>query len=89
LNKKVFSLVETANFTGLDKEEIGGWIAKEWVTPTLGNALDEEDIARLQLIHQLLYDFGSNEEAIPLILHLVDQLYYLRNQLRYLGKNKS
>jgi chaperone modulatory protein CbpM len=35
---------------------------------------DEEDLARIRLIYELQMDMGVNDEAIPVILHLVDQL---------------
>lgn len=36
--------------------------------------LDEEDIARARLIWELQKEFGVNDEAVPIILHLIDQL---------------
>ena len=84
--KKNFSLVEASRITGLERTRIIGFIQREWICPTDENpeVLDEEDVARLQLIHELLEDFGANEEAVPVILHLLDQLYRLREQLRRL-----
>jgi hypothetical protein len=35
---------------------------------------DEEDLARIRLIYELQHVMGVNDESIPVILHLVDQL---------------
>ncbi len=53
----------------------------EWVKPPdVENTenLDEEDLGRLQLIHELRDRLGVNDESIPIILHLVDQLHLAR-----------
>jgi chaperone modulatory protein CbpM len=39
-------------------------------------------MARAQLIHDLRHDFGVNDEAVPLILDLIDQVHGLRRLLR-------
>ena len=88
MTKGTFTLMEASDLTGLDHACIRTWITWEWVSPLAPEALDQEDIARLRLIHELQADFGANEEAIPLILHLVDQLCHARELLRRLeGKN--
>ena len=43
---------------------------------------DEEDLARIQLIQELREDFGVNDEAVPIILHLIDQLNLIQLELR-------
>ncbi len=89
MKKLTFTLLEVSNLTGLDQAVIDTWITKEWVSPPAPGELDQEDIARLRLIHELQHDFGANEDAIPLILHLVDQLCHFQEQLRRLeGKAK-
>jgi chaperone modulatory protein CbpM len=68
-------------------------LRERWVRPAFPaeGELDAEDLARLRLIVELLGDFGVNEEAVPVILHLLDQLYALadkkeaRNGLRRLA----
>jgi chaperone modulatory protein CbpM len=40
------------------------------------------DVARAQLIRDLKQAFGVNDEAIPIVLHLVDQLHGVRRILR-------
>ena len=36
--------------------------------------VDEEDLARICLIKQIQEEFGVNDESIPIILHLIDQV---------------
>ena len=85
MNKMIFTLSEASAATGVDSVVIGQWVAREWISPLAVGVLDHEDVARLRFIHELQHDFGSNDEAIPLILHLVDQLYYYQDRLRRLG----
>jgi chaperone modulatory protein CbpM len=83
--KKYFSIVEVCQFTGLKAETLSMYIEREWISPNQYisemEGLDEEDLARLNLILELKRDFGVNDESVPLILHLVDQIHYLRNEL--------
>ncbi len=53
-------------------------IRQQWIIPAGEGELDEDDLARLQLIRELREDFGVNEDAIPIILHLLEQLYAMR-----------
>ena len=88
MTKTTFTVTEVSRLTGLGQEEITLWIEKEWVTPPEPSHLDAEDLARLYLIKDMIYDFGANEEAIPIILHLVDQLCLSKEELLRL-KNSS
>jgi chaperone modulatory protein CbpM len=40
------------------------------------------DVARLELICEIRHEFSIDEEAMPLVLGLLDQVYDLRRQLR-------
>ena len=82
MTKVYFTLLEVSEITGLNISSMKAWIDKEWVTPQGTEVLDQEDMGRLRLIHELQVDLGANEEAIPIILHLLDQLYYVQNRLR-------
>jgi chaperone modulatory protein CbpM len=54
------------------------------------NLLDEEDIARLKLIRDLKRDLGVNDESIPIILHLLDQIHALKLRIKqYIEHDKS
>ena len=55
-------------------------IESRWIEPVRSGELDDEDLARARLIRELMEDFGANAESIPIILHLLDQLYYLESK---------
>ena len=42
----------------------------------------EVDVARIELILEIRHEFAIDEEAVPLVLGLLDQVYDLRRQLR-------
>lgn len=80
-----FEITEVANQCGIDTETILQFISEEWITPTdpTNLRLDEEDIARIQLIWDLQQDLGVNDESVPIILHLIDELNHLHLELRH------
>jgi chaperone modulatory protein CbpM len=47
---------------------------------------DEADVARVRLIAELRNDLGVNEDAIPVVLRLLDQVYSLRRALAELNE---
>ena len=68
----------------VDQVEIVSWIERRWVLPTeSGGAylFDEADVARVRLIAELRRDLEVGEEAMPLVLRLLDQIYTLRRAL--------
>jgi chaperone modulatory protein CbpM len=77
-----FTRVEAFEVTGLGASALAEFIEREWILPVDRELLDEEDLARIRLIQELRVDLGANDEAVPLILHLLDQLYRLRNLLQ-------
>lgn len=85
--QKTFSLAEVSELTGIDRSTVITFIQREWICPMATDEIDHEDIARIHLIEELRSGFGANDEAIPLILHLMDQLYHLRHRVRKLGGN--
>jgi chaperone modulatory protein CbpM len=70
----------------VDARSIEAWIKAGWLLPQQDNGarLSEIDLARAQLIHDLKYGLGVNDEGIPLILDLIDQLHGLRRAVREL-----
>jgi chaperone modulatory protein CbpM len=61
------------------------WVALGWIVPREseeGAAFDEADVARVQLICDLVYDLEIGEESVPVILSLIDQLHDARRTLR-------
>ncbi len=76
-----------ANEAGLSRLDIEHWIREGWVRPREaggGWAFDEIDVARLHLIRVLRHEYRIEEEALPLVLGLLDQLYDQRRRLRRL-----
>jgi len=75
----------TAMFVDLPAQELTGWIERGWVQPDsadTGWVFQEIDIARVRLIHDLRHGMDVGEDAIPMVLSLLDQFYDLRAQLR-------
>jgi chaperone modulatory protein CbpM len=71
----------------LENTELSGWIEQSWVRPLRqgeGWHFDDGDVARLQLICELKREMAVNDEAIPLVLELLDQLYATRATLDHL-----
>jgi chaperone modulatory protein CbpM len=68
----------------MDAAELAAWIKQGWVLPVeeKGRFLfDEADVARVRLIAELRRDLGVNDEAVPVVLRLLDQVYALRKAL--------
>mgnify|MGYP001806479607 CR=1 FL=1 len=71
----------------LDQGELSAWIEQQWVRPLRqgeGWHFDDGDVARLQLICELKRQMAVNDEAMPLVLELLDQLYATRATLDHL-----
>ncbi len=88
---KRFTFQEACEHCGLAPEVLIRFVSFSWVVPDTPPeslesivfvSLDEEDLARARLIWELQNDFGVNDEAIPLILHLIDQLNRTQLELR-------
>lgn len=72
---------------GLDRAEVEHWIDENWICPdgSRGTWLFREiDVARLHLIRELRHDLGLQEDVLPIVLGLMDQLYGERRRLRRL-----
>jgi len=76
---------------GIAVEEITLWVKEGWVLPRgLPEApsaceFDSADIARLRLIADLAHDMGIGREALPVVLHLIDQIHALRRRMSRLS----
>lgn len=69
----------------LDVEVVETWIEAGWLTPRQEAEIrhfSEIDLARAELIRDLIHDMGVNEEGVTVILDLVDQLHGVRLALR-------
>lgn len=73
----------------LDDATLRVWIAQGWVRPRRerGEAVFEPvDMARLLLIQDLREHMGVGDEAMPVVLSLLDQLHLARAQMRHLAE---
>jgi chaperone modulatory protein CbpM len=72
--------------TQFEVETIETWIEAGWLSPRSNSEprLSEIDLARAQLIHDLRHGLGVNDEGIPVVLDLIDQLHGLRRAMREL-----
>lgn len=71
--------------TRLDGGSLDAWLKEGWLLPSgrdRSRDFSEVDVARAQLIQDLRHDLGVNDEAIPIILDLIDQVHGLRQLLR-------
>lgn len=79
--KQVIAQVEIAD------DELNAWIEQRWILPVEEDGrffFDEADVARVRLVAELHRDLGVNEEAMPVVLGLLDQVYGLRRTLNAL-----
>jgi chaperone modulatory protein CbpM len=70
------------------------YIERKWISPTHQeiheiSELDDEDLARCQLIQELQEDLGVNDDAIPIILNLIDQIHRLRFEVKNRTKRSA
>ena len=74
-----------ALFSGLSEVELTTWVERGWVIPdSAGSGLEfhEIDVARVRLIRDLRHGMDIGEDAVPLVLSLLDQVYELRSRLK-------
>ena len=72
---------------GLERRELLRWVEERWVLPEQRAetwVFHEVDVARVELIIEIRRDFAVDDEAMPLVLSLLDQVYSLRRQMRRL-----
>ena len=75
-------------FSRLHRETLHMWIDRGWLAPRRshsGYLFQEIDVARIRLIHEFRYDLDLDEEAMDVILPLLDQVHGLRRELRRLA----
>jgi chaperone modulatory protein CbpM len=73
---------------GIEPRELERWIDERWVLPesrSEGYVFHEIDVARVRLIVELKHDLAIGEEAMPVLLNLLDQLYAMRRRLKVLA----
>jgi len=78
-------------FAGLNSAELSHWVENRWVVPERETEeggerwlFHEVDIARVELILDIRREFSVDDEALSLVLGLLDQVYSMRRQMRRL-----
>lgn len=66
----------------LSATRLRAWVASGWVQPGGGDGFTEVDVARLEFLCTLTDDLALDDEALPVVLSLVDQLHGVRHALR-------
>ena len=77
---------------GLTEAELKRWLDADFVRPTTrqGEVLfTDADIARVRLIRDLRAMLDVEEQTLPLVLSLLDQLYATRWQIRRLLEQRT
>jgi chaperone modulatory protein CbpM len=77
-----------ARFTALNPDDLRRWIAEGHVRADRAAddlVFTEIDVERVRLILELRDLMQVNEEALPIVLSLLDQIYELRRRMRALG----
>ena len=72
---------------GLNRSDLVRWVENRWIMPEEAGGhwqFHEVDIARIELIVQMRREFFVDDEAMPLVLGLLDQVYSLRRQMHRL-----
>lgn len=79
------TLDEVVVKTRVERAQLVAWIEEGWVAPAReadSYVFDDIDAARVNFIGEMLRDMMIGEEAIPVVLSLVDQLNALRATLK-------
>jgi chaperone modulatory protein CbpM len=80
----MFSIQQVITEIGISETDLRLWIEQRWVLPAKREdsfVFDDVDLARARLIRELRADLMVNEEAIPVVLSLLDQVHALRRAL--------
>ncbi|WNJ98804.1 chaperone modulator CbpM [Thalassospiraceae bacterium LMO-JJ14] len=75
-------------YMDLPRETLHIWIEQGWVKPERGREgyrFREIDVARVGLIHEFSTELELGDDAMEVILPLLDQVHGLRRQLRCLA----
>lgn len=82
-------LTVLASVENISLRQLRSWVRKGWVRPVKDRQREvftDTDIARVRLICHLKHDLRITDDAIPVVLSLMDQVYGLRREMRILGK---
>jgi chaperone modulatory protein CbpM len=68
----------------VDRTTVETYVARAWVRPvpgTEGWQFEDIDVARIDLVTHLRQELAVNDEAVDIVLSLLDQLYDLRARI--------
>jgi chaperone modulatory protein CbpM len=85
----VISWAELVRLAGCSHDELSRFVAEGWIVPDAEDGFVEGDLARLHLILELRRDLAIDDEAMPVVLSLLDQVYVLRRQVRLLSARRE
>jgi chaperone modulatory protein CbpM len=74
-------------YRSLERRELTRWVENRWVLPERHAeswVFHEVDVARVELIIGIRRDFAIDDEAMDLVLGLLDQVYGMRRRMRRL-----
>src|SRR5471032_2174532 len=78
------SIAHVATELGVTVEELTVWVERRWVLPVRqGRELtfDAADLARIRMIMDFHDDLAIDDEAMPVVLDLIDRLHSARVEL--------
>lgn len=73
----------------LSVQRLHRWIRLGWVRPERREGMavyHEVDVARVRLLYELEHEAEFDDETLPLVLSLLDQIHGLRSELRSLAQ---
>ncbi len=73
---------------GITQTQLRLWISESWVRPAHSGkdlVFNDADIARVRLLATLCCDFEVGDEAVPIILSLIDQVHDMQAQMRLIA----
>lgn len=83
------SEIEVLNaVSGLRRETLYVWVERGWITPMREGGIyrfREIDVARIRLIEEFRTELDIGEDAMDIVLPLLDQVHGLRRELRRLA----
>ncbi|TNF21426.1 MAG: MerR family transcriptional regulator [Rhodobacteraceae bacterium] len=77
-----------ARVARVELRELRLWVREGWVKPAEGEGgplFDDLDVARVRLLCDLRKEMALPDDALPVVLSLLDQLHGLRRDLRDLA----
>ncbi len=83
------SEMDAAREAGVSRATLRVWVEEGWILPAAGDAgpvFDELDLARARLLARLRDDLCLDDEALPVVLSLIDQVHGLRRQVRVMAE---